>query len=66
MTEWLTVPEAAEMAHYTAYYIRLLLRAGKLQGEKKGRDWWVDHRDLLRYLAEMKELGPKKHRPLRS
>ncbi|HEY4689648.1 MAG TPA: helix-turn-helix domain-containing protein [Anaerolineae bacterium] len=61
----MTVPEAARLSRYTAYHIRYLLNSGKLRGEKKGRDWWVDRQDLARYLAEMKKLGTKKHSPTR-
>jgi len=39
--EFMTVTEAAEALGYTVQHTRLLLRHGKLPGEKIGRDWLV-------------------------
>lgn len=39
--EFMTVPEAARVLGYSVQHTRLLLRQGKLRGDKRGRDWLV-------------------------
>lgn len=38
---YITTKEAAERLGYTPQHTRLLIRQGKLDGEKFGRDWMV-------------------------
>ena len=49
-SELLTVDEAAEMLRTTPYTLRRLLRGGKVQGTKIGRQWRVN-REALRLRA---------------
>ena len=45
----MTVPEAAEVLGYTVQHTRLLLRQGRLTGEKLGRDWLVYRAVVIDY-----------------
>lgn len=58
---WVTTDKGAELTGYTAEYVRILAREGKIQARKMGRDWWVNKADLLAYKARMDNLGTKKH-----
>ena len=53
-SEWLRVPEAAELVGYTPEWIRRLARAGRIQAIKVGREWLVHEVDLLEYHAAMR------------
>jgi hypothetical protein len=57
----LTCVEASSMTGYTSDHISLILRKGKLEGEKRGRDWLVDAGSLYRYVKEKPKPGPKRH-----
>lgn len=60
MTEYLSVQEAADISGYSAEYIRQMLRAGKLDYERKSGVFWI-HRDSLEaYMAKVKELGTQR------
>ena len=48
----LTLKEAATFSPYSADYLNLLARKGKLKAEKIGRDWLVKKTDLLEYLKK--------------
>lgn len=45
----MTVPEAAETLGYTVQHTRLLLRRGRLRGNKIGRDWIVLRESVAEY-----------------
>jgi excisionase family DNA binding protein len=62
-TEWITTQEAKELTGYNLEYIRQMLRAGVIVGDKKGRDWWVDRASIEAYADEMERLGTAKHDP---
>jgi excisionase family DNA binding protein len=62
---WITTGEAATSTGYVVEYVRCLAREGRIHAEKRGRDWWVDRDDLLRYKAQMDRLGEQKHNPWR-
>ena len=62
-TEWITVPEAAELVGYHPVHIRRLAKEGHIKGIKRGRDWWVERKSVRAYAEEMKRLGPAKHDP---
>jgi excisionase family DNA binding protein len=62
-TEWITTAEAAEMTGYHVKYVRRLVREGKIEGAKRGRDWWVDKASVEKYIDQMKKLGTSKHDP---
>jgi len=62
-TEWITTAEAAEMTGYHVKYVRRLVRESKIEGAKRGRDWWVDKASVEKYIDQMKKLGTSKHDP---
>lgn len=48
--ELLSLKDAAQFSPYSADYLNLLARKGKLRARKIGRDWLVTRGDLLDYL----------------
>jgi excisionase family DNA binding protein len=58
--EWLTTIEACEISGYTPQHVRYLIRSGKIQGRRWGRDWQVAKQSLLDYLQQSEELGQKR------
>ena len=48
--DWRTV-ELAEVAKVSSAYLRRLLIDGKLKGEKRGRDWFIEDEDAREWLA---------------
>ncbi len=48
---FISTDEAARHLQYTAQHVRRLVREGKLDGEKVGRDWIVSSDSLARYLS---------------
>ena len=48
--ELLSLREAAELSPYSADYLNLLARKGKLRARKIGRDWLITRADLFIYL----------------
>lgn len=64
----MTVPEAAEALGYTVQHTRLLLRQGRLRGNKIGRDWVVLREAVAEYNVRKVSVpllpsSPKKGRP---
>jgi excisionase family DNA binding protein len=62
---WITTIEAARVTGYHIKYIRQMIRAGRIEARKVGRDWLVNLAGLLAYKAEMERLGTQKHNPWR-
>ncbi len=50
--ELLTLKEASQMSPYSADYLNLLARKGKLKARKIGRDWLITKPDLFEYLRK--------------
>lgn len=48
---YITTEDAAEQLDYTPQHIRRLVREGKLQGEKVGRDWLVREQSVSQLMA---------------
>ncbi|MEJ0021972.1 MAG: helix-turn-helix domain-containing protein [Candidatus Doudnabacteria bacterium] len=48
--ELLSLKEASELSPYSADYLNLLARKGKLKARKIGRDWLITKADLFDYL----------------
>ena len=48
--ELLSLREAATLSPYSADYLNLLARKGKLKARKIGRDWLITKSDLFSYL----------------
>ena len=63
--EWITTKEAADLTGYNQEYIRQMIRAGRIDAEKKGRDWWVDRDSIESHADRMNRLGASKHDPWR-
>ena len=55
----LTLIEAAEISGYTPSHLRYLVRTGRLEGIKLGRDWFTTIEALERYKATDPHPGPK-------
>jgi excisionase family DNA binding protein len=54
---FLTIIEAAKMLGYTPQHTRLLLRMGRLQGTKLGRDWMLTERDVREFTARRSSIA---------
>jgi len=65
-TEWVTTAEAAELTGYSPVTLRQFVREGRINGRKRGRDWFLDRKSVLAYAEEMKRLGTAKHDPRRT
>ena len=63
MPNLVLIAQATQEVNYTPEHISLLLRQGKVEGQKVGGVWLVDLDDLKRYEQEMSTLGPKKFDP---
>jgi excisionase family DNA binding protein len=56
----ITTAEAAQLSGYNLDHIRELLREGKVNGQKWGREWQVSRVSLLAYLRRVEKLGAKR------
>jgi hypothetical protein len=63
MANLVLIAQAAQEVTYSVKHISLLLRQGKIKGQKIGGTWLVDLEDLKRYEQEMNQLGTKKFDP---
>ena len=62
--DWITVPEAAYISGFHPYYLRELLRDGKIEALKFGTIWQVNRVSFMEYLekantSDDKRRGPK-------
>jgi excisionase family DNA binding protein len=48
--KWLTVTEAAQISGYHPYYLRDLVRKGKIKAKRFGPLWQVSQQSLQKYL----------------
>ena len=62
---WVNIREAAQETGYSAVYVRLLARQGRIEAQKVGRDWLINRASLLAFKAKMDRLGEQKHNPWR-
>ena len=51
-TQLLSLKEAADLTPYSADYLNLLARKGKIHARKIGRDWLITRVDLFEYLKK--------------
>ena len=65
-TEWITTKEAAELTGYATAYFRQLIKRGRLEAHKRGRDWFLNRAEVLAYAEEMRRLGREKYNPWRT
>jgi hypothetical protein len=62
MTDWITTDDAVQLSGYNANYLRILIRTGKVKGEKWARSWQVSESSLRAYLKETATHGQKRGR----
>ena len=62
---WVITKEAADLTGYNIKYLRRLVRSGRIEARKVGRDWLIKRESLLAYKQRMDRLGPQKHNPWR-
>jgi len=55
MQDWLTTEEIAQLARTSPDYIRQVLIAGKLKGQKRGGVWFVLRAEAQRWLDSRKK-----------
>ena len=53
----LTTAEAAAFTGYSRDHVALMVRKRILKGSKRGRDWFVNARGLLNYIASNPKPG---------
>ncbi len=58
-TEWLTIAEAVAESRRRPTTLRNAIAAGKLEAEKRGRDWMVTRSSLWNYLEALRPAGRK-------
>ena len=63
--KWITVKEAADRAGYHVEYVRKLLQAERIDGQKWGTVWQVDRESLLTYVSAMEARGERRGRKKR-
>ncbi len=61
--EWLTTAAAAELSGYHPYYLRELMREGKVKGKKFGTVWQISKESLMAYIHVATESGDKRRGP---
>ena len=57
--KYLSLAEAAVISGYSSGHLRYLVRTGRLEGVKLGRDWFTTAEALERYQATDPRPGPK-------
>ncbi len=58
--DWITTTEACKLSGYHPYYLREIIRRGKIQGRKFGTIWQVDRQSLLNYMDESEHSQDKR------
>jgi excisionase family DNA binding protein len=61
--KYVTTKRAAELSGYDATHVTWLVREGRVEGRKLGRDWLIDRESLEEYADQMKRLGSARHDP---
>ena len=57
--KFLSLAEAAEITGYSSGHLRYLVRTGRLEGVKLGRNWFTTTEAMERYKATDPRPGPK-------
>ncbi len=60
MADWITTTEAVKLSGYHIDYIRKLIKAGKVRGQKWGQQWQVSRSSLLAHITKTEKLGAKR------
>jgi excisionase family DNA binding protein len=55
----ISVAAASALSHLTPSFLRRLLRQGKIEGVKIGRDWFTTEEAVREYMATDRRPGPK-------
>lgn len=61
--EWITTAEAVTLSGYHPVYLRELIRAGKIKGQKFGIVWQISKQSLLAYLKQAAASSDKRRGP---
>jgi hypothetical protein len=61
--EWLTIQQASQLSGYHAEYLRIIVRAGKLDAHKFGPVWAISKNSLLLYLQSAEKSDDRRHGP---
>jgi len=61
--EWLTLAAAERESGLRASTLRVLLNRGRLEGEKRGRDWFVEALALMNYMESREARGRQAMNP---
>lgn len=56
----LTCSEASRLTGYSSDHISLMLRKGTINGQKRGRDWFLNAKSLYEYVQKDPHPGRKK------
>lgn len=62
MADWITSEEAVRLSGYSANYLRILIRSGKIRGDKWARSWRISKSSLNSYLKSTSQLGKRRGR----
>ena len=67
MANFVLIHQAISEGHtqYSPRHIALLIRQGKISGQKQGKVWLVELDELKRYEEEMNQAGSTKFDPTR-
>ena len=57
--ELITLKQAAKLSGLSYSHIRYLVRTGKIEARKLGRDWFTTEQAVNEYLAQDRRPGPK-------
>ncbi len=58
--EWITTKEAVAITGYNPIYLRELIRTGKIEAQKWGRDWQVSRKNLMAYVRRAEKSSDKR------
>jgi len=61
MTNYVLITQAINDIPYKREHVSLLIRRGKVKGQKVGGVWLVDLDGLKEYYVRMESLGSKRH-----
>lgn len=54
-SDFISLKEAAAISPYSAEYLNLLARKGKIHAQKIGRDWLITKSDLFSYIRKQRD-----------
>ncbi len=54
---YLSTEEAAEILGYSRQHVRVLVRKGRLQGDRVGKNWLVSYSSVQEYIMQKRNLS---------